>query len=82
MVLNFTFFYFVFYRLGLERGSCARESLDVITKALETHGQGGPCSDSSGSWFYHNSFIIADRSEAWVLETAANFWVAEKVTGT
>lgn len=69
-------------RLGLERGATARESLDVITQALESHGQGGPCSDGAGHWYYHNSFIIADKIEAWVLETAGNFWVAEKITGS
>lgn len=66
-------------RLGLERGSTARESLDVITSLLEKHGQGGSCA-AGGDWSYHNSFIIADGKEAWVLETAKDFWVAEKVT--
>lgn len=70
------------HRLGLERGASARESLDVITSALEAHGQGGPCSNTKDGWCYHNSFIIADGQEAWVLETAGYFWAAEKITGT
>ena len=69
------------FRLGLERGSTAKESLDVIISLLTKYGQGGTCVEG-GQWSYHNSFLIADRSEAWVLETAGNkYWAAEKVTG-
>lgn len=71
-----------FSRLGLERGSTARQCLDVITTLLEMLGQGGPCSEDDPSMTYHNSFLIVDRkAEAWVLETAGRYWVAEKVEG-
>jgi len=66
-------------RLGLERGHSAREAVEVITKLLEEHGQGGQCSDILQDFSYHNSFLVADGGEAWVLETADTLWVAERV---
>jgi dipeptidase len=65
-------------RLALERSRTAREALDLIIALLEEYGQGGNCS-ATGKLYYHNSFIIADPREAWVLETAGRFWVAERV---
>lgn len=66
-------------RLGLERGKTAKDSLNIITTLLETYPQGGGCAYNDPSWMYHNSFIIADPLEAYVLETADEWWVAEKV---
>lgn len=67
-------------RLGLERGLTARGSLDAITSLLEEHGQGGACAENDPSFTYHNSFLIADPKEAWILETAGRRWVAERLT--
>ncbi|XP_045596038.1 secernin-3 isoform X2 [Procambarus clarkii] len=66
-------------RLALERSSTAEMAVDVITSLLEKHGQGGPCSDEDPSFVYHNSFLIADHNESWILETAGNHWAAEQV---
>ncbi|XP_022670118.1 secernin-2-like isoform X2 [Varroa jacobsoni] len=66
-------------RLGLERSKSAKEAVDVITSLLEKYGQGGPCNQSK-DLFYHNSFLIADNKEAYVLETADVFWAAEKIS--
>jgi dipeptidase len=68
-------------RLALERTSTARDALELITAFLQTYGQGGNCGYRNKNFRYHNSFIIADPNEAWVLETAAQFWAAEKVRG-
>lgn len=67
-------------RLGLERSQTAREALEVVTDLLETHGQGGP--GHLGTTFsYHNSFLIADPTEAWILETSGKQWAARQVDG-
>jgi len=66
-------------RLGLERGKNAREALDIITDLLEHYHQGGGCAYGDSGWSYHNSFLIADPENAYVLETADDWWVAEEV---
>ncbi|MFN7927779.1 MAG: C69 family dipeptidase [Blastocatellia bacterium] len=68
-------------RLALERTSTAREALQLITDLIAEHGQGGGCGYRHPKFRYHNSFLIADPQEAWVLETADKYWVAEKVKG-
>ncbi|MEM1658132.1 MAG: C69 family dipeptidase [Candidatus Jordarchaeales archaeon] len=65
-------------RLALERANSARKALQVIVEMLEKYGQGGSA-NKDFELLYHNSFIIADTREAWVLETADKFWVAERV---
>lgn len=66
-------------RLGLERGKTAKETMEVVIDLLEIFGQGGGCAYNDPSWMYHNSFIIADPKEAYVLETADEWWITEKV---
>nr|MDO8135609.1 C69 family dipeptidase [Candidatus Njordarchaeum guaymaensis] len=65
-------------RLALERADTARNALNVITSLLKEFGQGGNTKAVEPE-HYHNTFMIADPREAWVLETADHFWVAEKV---
>jgi len=66
-------------RLGLERGKTAKEAMEIIIDLLEKFGQGGGCAYDDPSWMYHNSFIIADPKEAYVLETADDWWIVEDV---
>ena len=67
-------------RLGLERAATAAEAVQVITRLLERHGQGGDCGHL-GRFYYQNGFIIADPTEAYVLETVGNWWAVERVAG-
>uniref|UniRef100_H3D9G0 Secernin-2 n=1 Tax=Tetraodon nigroviridis TaxID=99883 RepID=H3D9G0_TETNG len=67
-------------RPGLERGDSARAALTVITGLLEQHGQGGPCREDPAPFSYHNTFLLVDRTEAWVLETSGRLWVAQQIT--
>ncbi|MGE5422751.1 MAG: C69 family dipeptidase [Ignavibacteriales bacterium] len=65
-------------RLALERCRTSQEALDYLVELLGKYGQGGNCGYEK-QFTYHNSFLIADRESAWVLETAGEYWAAEKV---
>jgi secernin len=65
-------------RLGLERGRDAREALEVIAGLIETFGQGG-AGFGPGESGYHNSFMVADPQQGWLLETSGRHWAARRV---
>lgn len=67
-------------RLTLERTSDAKSALDYMITLLSEYGQGGNCGYDH-KFYYHNAFLIADRKEAYVLETAGKFYAAKKVKG-
>ena len=65
-------------RLGLERARSAAQAAEVITALVEAHGQGGS-GYADKDWPYHNSFLIADRREAYRLETSDRRWAVRRV---
>ncbi len=68
-------------RLALERGETAEEAVRVITSLLEKYGQGGASGYHNKKFTYHNSFLIADFTGAYVLETFGRDWAVKKIAG-
>jgi secernin len=66
-------------RAALERAITPREAVQVIIDLLEQFGQGGNCASDGDSMYYHNSFLIANADDAWVLETVDKQWAARQV---
>ncbi|HKL94747.1 MAG TPA: hypothetical protein VJZ69_05640 [Clostridia bacterium] len=63
-------------RIALERGNSAKVALDIIINLLKTYGQGGNCGFDK-SFYYDNSFLITDKVEGYILETAGNEYVVK-----
>ncbi len=65
-------------RLALERVRTASAGIELIGSLVEQYGQGG-----SGyfdkDWPYHNSFLIADAREAYLLETSDRHWASRRI---
>ena len=66
-------------RLALERTKTAKEAVEYIIFLLDRYGQGGNCGYTK-KMVYHNSFIVADKDEAYVLETAGKYWVMKRIS--
>jgi len=64
-------------RLALERADSAYNALNTILELLEKFGQGGNCGYDK-KFYYDNSFLIMDRSDLYVLETAGRNWAYKK----
>lgn len=67
-------------RLGLERARTAAEAVDAMTGLLEQCGQGG-VADATHAEAYDSSFLVADATTAFVLETAGRDWAAAPFPG-
>ena len=46
---------------------------------METHAQGGNGA-YKGRLFYDNSYLVADFTDAWIIETAGHRWAARRLT--
>lgn len=68
-------------RIALERTKSSEAALELIIGLLEEFGQDACGGYTDKSFYYHNSFIIADAEKAFVLETAGKEWAAIRVKG-
>ncbi|MFN3604390.1 MAG: C69 family dipeptidase [Leptonema sp. (in: bacteria)] len=66
-------------RLALERKETAKKSLEYIIELIEIYGQDACGGYENKNFYYHNSFLIVDKKEAFVLETAGKFWAYKKI---
>src|SRR3712207_5831006 len=69
-------------RLTLERSTTASQAVEVMGELIEQYGQFGSgvptkTHDLGG---YDGSFLIADPSEAWIVEAVGRRWVAQRIT--
>lgn len=65
-------------RIGLERAQTCREAIEIMTRLLEEYGQGGSA-ELKGNSHFDSSFLMSDREEAFVLETAGRKWAVKRV---
>ena len=65
-------------RLGLERAATAHDAVDVMVELLERYGQGGSGFHGVDEPYW-SSFLVADPTDAWVLETSGRRVATEQV---
>jgi len=70
-----------FLRIALGICRTADEALDLLIDFTERFPQGGRMGHRIRSFRYNSSFIVADPSKAWILETAGQLWAAKRVRG-
>ena len=68
-------------RLGLERGTTAREAVDVMTAHITEYGQGQFANDA-GVKNFDNAYMVADPRQAFVIEAAGHDWAVKEVSQT
>ena len=68
-------------RLALERCKTALEAVNLIISLIGEYGQTGNCGFDK-KFYYDNAFLIADKNEAYILETAGRKYAVKKVMDT
>lgn len=68
-------------RLALERAETAAAAVEVIVELVERYGQGGSGYEGRDDPYW-SSFLLADASDAWVVETSGTVTATERVTRT
>jgi len=67
-------------RAALVACASADEAADYICSFVEGHVQGGNGA-YHGKLYYDNSYLVADRRGAWIVETAGHRWARKRVEG-
>lgn len=67
-------------RIALERAENAKEGIGEIIRALTKFGQGGNCAFDK-KFYYDNSYLVADKNEAYIIETAGYDYKTRKLAG-
>ncbi len=65
-------------RLALHSAASAKEAVEIITYLIQHFGQGGNCA-FRGTLTYHNSFLVSDSRQAFVIETAGKKYAARQL---
>lgn len=68
-------------RLALERSRSADQAVGLITELIEKYGQDACGGYQDKSFYYYNSFAVADPHRAFVLESVDRHWAVVQVDG-
>lgn len=65
-------------RIALETSQTSIEAVNKLIEINEKYGQGGNCGYEK-KMFYHNSFLISDSNDAYVLELVDKYYAYKKI---
>jgi len=70
-----------YLRMALEQASTAFEAMNIIIENTQHFGQGGD-GGYEHPLYYHNSYLLVDPKEAYVLETVGKYYAFKKLEGS